>query len=636
METGREESESPAVAQDGEGALGNAALLCGHPLGASIEGSALQSAFEEAFSVRAASVRRRIAWRWALGGAAIGALIGVSGSALFFWWRLGALRGPFVGGSLIGALVALLVARRWRWSDVEVALFLDRGLESREVVVTALEFAGSDAPQRSTLFRAATEVLRRDLPKSARPRCVRPWHGLAVVGTSLAAWFASLPLPSVPEPVEPPGLAKIRLEHLEGLEEARALAKLEARDAAQRERLRALAERAERLERRLSEGMSKREAQAELSRLREDIAAERRRLGTGEERRGLEASLAKLAQNRELDGAKRAWGDRDLTRFDEEMERLANTLEQDSRRRAAETLAEAAEAARREGAPDVARALEAQRERFEERGAGADALREFAESLGDSLSPEGRRALESMQGEGSSGSRQELGKELAKALESLDEAERKRLAEKLRRELEERLREPASSSPPERLDSMQRELAKSGGHEALAERLREYARAPQRSGEAELDGRLGDAERELGEGERRLQGGMPVPMPGGPPNGGPGPTSRESQGTMANKGSGSAGSPTPDGGGAGRRGSKDGTAKVDGEEVRARAATQLNPGAWNSGMSTGRTTGRPGETARLGGTGRLGEVAPGELSSVAKSDVPKEYREQVERYFPAR
>ena len=43
--------------------------------------------------------------------------------------------------------------------------------------------------------------------------------------------------------------------------------------------------------------------------------------------------------------------------------------------------------------------------------------------------------------------------------------------------------------------------------------------------------------------------------------------------------------------------------------------------------------GKAGDTANLGGTGALGQAAPGEIGGVERSDVPEEYREQVGRYF---
>jgi hypothetical protein len=612
---------------------------------ARVEGQPLTVRFERAFRERSALIRRRLALRWVLGGAAIGAMLGAGLGGVAWWTRHGGARLVCLGLPLVGALVGLGMNRRRRWSDEHVALFLDRGLASHEVIVTALEMRAQGRASASSVLRGATEALERPLPEAAKPRFVRPWHSLALVGTSIGVWVASLALP--PPPVvaaPPPGLETVQLEDLEGLEETRRLVKLEARDAAQRDRLRALSERAEKLERALSEGMPHREAQAEVSRLRDDVAAERR-LGTGEQRKGLESALGKLAKNADLERVQRALGDRDFTRLDEEMERLANRLEDDDRRRAMDALAEAAEAARRDGAEGVARMLEQQRKRLAEHGAGAEALRELADALGGALSPEGQRALEEMKQGGSRESREALGRELAKALEALGDEERKRLAEQLKRRMKAlRSDRGAPSMSDEQLEALRKRLETPEGRAEWLEQLRRLAADPLPSDEAQRDGMLEDAERQLGEGEQRLQQPMPLPMPmaGAPSgrkdgNGKPGAKPGDGQGEGA-----PGGAPgTPEGaaqpgrgGGPGQHGGT--TGKLDGDALRARANAQLNPGPSNPGVSMGRTTGRAGETARTGGTGRLGEVAPGELSDVGRSEIPEEYREQVGRYFPAR
>ena len=60
---------------------------------------------------------------------------------------------------------------------------------------------------------------------------------------------------------------------------------------------------------------------------------------------------------------------------------------------------------------------------------------------------------------------------------------------------------------------------------------------------------------------------------------------------------------------------------------------KINTGKPMPGMVLGRSAGKAGDTANLGGTGALGEAAPGEIGGVERSDVPEEYREQVGRYF---
>lgn len=579
--------------------------------------------FDAAFTQRARRVRLRVLLHGLLGGLTSGAVVALPFAALAWWTRHGALRLGALACLAVGTAVARFALRGRRWSDADVALFLDEKLRSDEAIVTALGLRDRTTPPAKMVVKAAMAALARELPKGSGPRVVRVWHLLAPIGCVATLWIARLELPPAAlQPPPPPGTDTVALENLEGLDEARALAKLAPGDAAQHERLRAIAERAERLKSQLAKGMPRREAQAELSRLRDDVAAERQRLGAGEERRGLEAALAKLANEAPLDAAGRALGDRDLTQFDDEMEKLANRLEGDDRERAKKTLEEAADAARREGAKDVAKSLEEQKKRPEARAEGAEALRELAKSLGEGLSPEGKRALEEMGKDGSPQDRAELGRELAKALEGLSDTEKKRVAEKLKaraRELGEKGREGKT------LEHLQRDLATPDGQKGLADALKELAQEPTESEVERRDRALGDAARELGQGESRLQqpGLVPVPIEGG-------------SGAPGNAG----GSKDPGRAGVSRGGERGehgaGTKAVDGDGLRARAAAKLNPGAPNAGSVVGRTPGRTGETARTGGTGRLGEAAPGELSGVERSGIPREYREQVGRYFPAR
>ena len=71
---------------------------------------------------------------------------------------------------------------------------------------------------------------------------------------------------------------------LAGLERVVQLADIDARDAAQRDRLKKLADDAKKLREKLRNGVERRDAQAELGRLREAITAERLSLGEGDQR----------------------------------------------------------------------------------------------------------------------------------------------------------------------------------------------------------------------------------------------------------------------------------------------------------------------------------------------------------------
>jgi hypothetical protein len=425
----------------------------------------------------------------------------------------------------------------------------------------------------------------------------------------------------------------VTLEEVEGLEEVIELSELDARDPAQKERLRELAGRAKKLREKLRKGMERREAQAEIARLKDDIAAERQSFGSGEERAGLEAAINKMQKNPELGEAQQALGDRDLTRFDEEMEKLANKLEASDREQAKKALEEAAEAARNAGAENVAKALEEQKKLLEERARRAEKLKELAEAFGEGLSPEAKKALEDMKQSGDGEAAEKLAEELGKALEGLSEEERKKLAEKLKQEAGKMNPDAGGSESmtKEQIEELQKKLSSPEGRKELAEQLKEWAIQPPKSGEAEREQELDDAGKGCQLAEKQL--GMPMPQPGGKPGGGKSGKQGGKEGKQpgGDDSEGEAkGGPGP-GGEAGKHGGK--TQKLPGDSLHSRANSKVNPGAPNPGVSLGRAPGREGDTANKRGTGVLGEVGPGEVGNVDKNEVPEEYREQVGRYF---
>jgi hypothetical protein len=416
----------------------------------------------------------------------------------------------------------------------------------------------------------------------------------------------------------------VQLAKVDGLEKVIKLAQAGARDEAQRERLKKLAEEAKKLRDKLKDGIEKRQAQDEIARLKDGIVAERLSLGEGQQRQGMESALGKLGEDPALKNAQRALGDRDLVRLDEEMERLANKLESADRRRAQQALEDAAEAARKNGAPDVARALEEEKKRLAELGKKADRLRALAEELGDALDEEGRKALQDFDQKGG-------GKEAAKLAEKLDEAlgkltpeQRKKLAENLKKKMKEGAGQGSDEGPsPRDLKDLADQLETPEGQQQLEDALKKMAEgSAEGSEEGERQKGLDDAEEGAGEAEQQL-GGVPLPMPGGGGQPGPGHESGPPGGTPL------AGHTEGEGPGShhGR------TGVVEGGEMRARAAGRLGKGRPMPGVVMGRSAGRAGDTANAVGQGGLGSAAAGEVGGVERSDVPEEYREQVGRYF---
>ena len=538
-------------------------------------------------------------------------------------------RSPAAGG-LVGAAAGLAIARRRRFSDEDVALYLDARLGSAETIATALELSGDGAearPATAHVAQQASLALTKATPKVVRPRLLRAAHLGLPLGAAAIAWVSVLPLPpSPPTPPPPPGIEKVALASILGLEKVIGLEQLDARDEKQRERLKKLSEDAKKLRDKLQKGVEKREAVDDMTKLRDALTAERLSLGEGE-RAGLESALGKLGDHAETRDAARELGDRDLAAFDEEMEKLANSLEKADRERAKKTLEEAAETARKGGAPGVAKELEEQRKLFAQREKRAEALRELSKALGDSLGKEGKEALGDFNRDRSPKAEQKLAEKLEEALKKLTPEQRKQLAENLKRQAGQMPEgDEDGPEPPtkKQLQDLAKQLDTPEGQKALEDALKKQAEKPgEASGEAERQKQLGEAQKGLG--ELGGQMGMPMPMPGPGQSGG-----KQRGGQDGKDASGKPGH--SEGGGPGKHDGK--TEVVDGKGVIARADARLDgKGKPVPGTALGRTTGRAGETANVQGTGALGAAAPSEVGGIERSDVPEEYREQVGRYF---
>ncbi|MEB2313562.1 MAG: hypothetical protein OZ921_13885 [Sorangiineae bacterium] len=579
-------------------------------------------------------VRRRLALRRVLTGLAWGLAAG-GGAAVAAWYlRHGALRPWAALFGVAGALFGLAVALRRRWSDAEVALYLDARLGADEVISTALALEAAPGPSanaEAAIAARAARALGEGDPSRARPRVLARAHGVAPLAGALVAAMSLLPLPpSPPAPPPPPGAERVKLERLAGLDAIIALERLATKTDAERERLKQIAEDAKRLRAGLREGMEQREAQAEIARLRDEIAAERLDLGDQKNRAGLEAAVGALAKNDALKDAAKALGDGDLVDFDQEMQKLANLAEREAREQAKQALEEAEKAARERGAGDVASSLAEQREAFAQREARAEALRELARGLEGHLSEQARRDLEEFGETGSPEAQKRLAESLEQALEGLSPEERKRLAERLQKQMEGEGGAAPSPLTREQIEALARKLADPKGQQELADQMKELARQAPSAG-AERQQGLDEAERGGAEAQQGL-GATPMPMPGETGGGAPG----EKPAPSGNPGGDPSKHP-PGGPGShhdtGRGDHSGSTGEVAGGQLRAKASARVNPGAPLHGATLGRAPGRAGETANQAGTGALGTVGPTELDGVERNQVPEEYREQVGRYF---
>ncbi len=575
--------------------------------------------FETRFRRWARGVRGRLLARRVFTGVAIGLACAAAVAALLWWWRFDALRPWAAVAGALGGLGGWALGWRRRWSDVEVALFLDARLSSGESISTAVQLAsGNDEAARAVVLDRATAVLATQPPTRARPRVWHSLHAVAVAGAAAVIWLSWLPLPPEPPPPErPPGTETVQTTELAGLERIIALERLEARDAEQRQRLDAIAKRARELRSALAEGMEKREAQARIAKLRDEISAERMRFGDARNRAGLAAAVRKLRSDTRHEELARALGEGDLTEFDREMQELANRAEEEARKAAREALEDAAQAARERGAEELADLLERERQEFEKQQARAEALRELARQLEGSLDDDARRDLDEFGANGDPEAQRRLAEALEDALGDLSDDERQRLAERLKKKLEQDGIDPLTK---EQLDRLQKRLESESGREELRQMLKDLAnREP--GEDAQRQQGLDDAERGGAEAQREL-GLVPVPSPGASQSGrGDSPDGRDGSST---------GGPG-EGGDVGDHGGK--TERLESGRLRAKARPRLDPSVPLRSGTQGRAPGGTGETANQKGTGKLGEVGDAELESVERSEVPEEYREQVGRYF---
>jgi hypothetical protein len=609
--------------------------------------------FHPLFEHWARGVRARLMARRVLTGLAVGLALAVVPAVLAWKTRHGALRPLCALGGLVGAAAGVVVARRKRWTDVDVALWLDDRLETEEAITTAVELrnqAEDDDEARAVVVSTAASALAGGDAKRAHPAVLRPLQLLAPIAAAALVVVARSPLPAAPATLQAPGEAKVQITQVEGLKKVAQLGQASARDDAQKERLDKIAKDADKLRADLEKGLEKREALDRIAKLRDEIAAERLTLGEGEKRAGLEAAMSKLEQNDVTKEAAKALGDHDLEKMDREMERIANAREKRDREAAKKALEEAAAAAKANGAKDVGKALEQEKKALEEREKRAELLRDLEKAMEGSgtASPEAKTEAESLDRKGSDEAAKKLADAMGKALEKLTPEERKRLAEKLK----EQTRKGGAQSDPQQLKDMADDLSTPEGQKKLDDELKDLAKEDDESPESKGQKQLDDAEEGADGAEGDIDG--KGQKPGDKGEGGqgePGAGQGESQGEGQGPGKGAGKTPIPiPGEGSGNAngdgssgpghhhdtgtGSHDGkTDPVAAGTLKSRAKGPLNRAPGMPGSTTGWTPGKSGGTANVQGTGALGTTGPAEVDGVEHSDVPEEYREQVRQYF---
>jgi hypothetical protein len=563
--------------------------------------------FRARFDTAARRVRSALAARRVLDGAAAGAVAGAllasAGLALgrVLPWPFSALLAA--AGAAFGAVLGL----RERWDDASVALFLDARLTRDESISTALERGATEDELGAHTMRRASAALSSSERARVRPKVLRRVHAALPLALALAAGARFLPKPAEPAP----GGAHVHREkpaELVGLRSVEALRDLPARTDDEKRTLEALATAAKRLEDQAARGIDRRDALDALAKLESGVDAERGRLADAKNRAGLDAAVRALSRHPETEAAARALGNADATALDRATQRMADQVERASRKAARRALEEAGRAAADRGATEVAVALDEQRRLLERRVAENDALRELAKWLGDGLGDDGRRALARLdRGDGSE--KLALAEALAKALAQMSPEQRRKIAEALRKAASD-VQDGRAMTRAE-LERLARDLSSPEGEARLADALRSMAEGGQ-SEEAARERALAlasagiaDAARSLGAGNGQTGG------QGDPANDASGRSAGDGPGHAAHHGE---------------------TEAVAGSSLPARAG---GPSA--GGIPIGEAPGRsaPGavEIARVRGTGALGAAMPNAVGAVEHADVPKEYRDQVRRYF---
>jgi hypothetical protein len=638
--------------------------------------AAQENKFDPLFAKSARGVRSRLALRHALSGAAFGLVVALAASAVA--WRIGRADfrrdAPWIGGA--GMLVGLAASRRKRWSDTDVALYLDERLSSDEVITTAVDMRDSgddwsNDAARAVVLNAAQDALTQKNASRARPRIFEPIHALLPLAAAGLVFVIRAPMPAHPILAANPGASTIKIADIDGLKRVADLAKMDARDEAQRERLDKISKDAEKLKDDLAKGMEKRDAQDRIAHLQDELTEERMSLGAGEKRAGLESAVSKLQEADATKEAAKALGDHDLESLDKEMERLANAREKADRQLAQEKLEQAADEARKNGAEDVGKALDDQKKSLGERAARADALRDLADSMKgtDDDVQNKSEALDRAQNDKSA---KALADAMSKALAGMTPEERKRLADKLR---EEAKKQGVSQPDADTMKNYADDLSTPEGQKKLEDELKNLAKEDDQSDEAKRQKQLDDAQQgsddaqgEIGkqkpQGDQGQQGqqGQGQQQQGQGQQGQQGQEGQQGQqsqgqqgqgqqgqgqqqGQGAQQGTGGAQMPIPGGGQGPQQGGAGGshdfgsgshvgsTAAVDAQTLKSRAHGAINKGQAMPGSVTMYTQGKAGGTANTRGSGDLRVVGPSEVDGVERSDVPEEYRENVRQYF---
>lgn len=563
----------------------------------------MRQRFSDLFAARARRVRAALAARLVLDGATAGAAATAAAAV-----ALAALGRPIFGAFAplgAGIAAATAVAIRRRWSDSDVALFLDARLGSNEAITTAVGSDG-DGDVATHVAAMAVQALSPSSARTVRPRILFRVHAvlpLALAVAVLAPRF--VPRPAVVAPA-PKASQHVRVQ-LQELKQVDELKRLAARTADEHARREALAGRAKALAERAAKGVDRRDALDALAKLRESVNTERATLRTSAA--GREAAARALSQHPETGAAAEALRRADVVAFDREMERIARSLEQRSRKAALTALSRAREAALAQKDGELAEILDEQRRLLKRREEPSEVLRELSRLLGDALPKDRGRALSRLDRQSGTNANN-LAEALASAVQGLTKAERERLAEALTQQAAGAQSESVLSKDD--LERLAKALASPEGIEALRRELKALSETP--ASDASL------RERALAAIDLAIAGAESRVASAGPASANPG----EGQGTSEANGA------KDEGGGPGTHGGATPPLAVSSFPARAQGAPL---GGIPIGQVPGVSPALPVAVQHLPRREALEAARPRELGAVERSNVPREYREQVGRYF---
>lgn len=498
-------------------------------------------------------------------------------------WALGATRLPYWPlASIVAAVAAVWALLRAPLSPTHAALVLDARAAAEDRLVAALEADGGTlrGPARETVVARGRALLIARGAELARVPVLHPRHA--------AVLLVLVPIALTPTHVETLRGAGLVAQAQAFAPSADALAfaieAIPARDEAERARLEEIAERVRRA------AAADPTDQETLRRALDELEAMRDGT-TAETRAKMAAALPKDASQPLADALRRG----DAAAFDAEVERAAAADEAEAREAARTTLGHLEEIARAHGEKRWEDFFRDEQRRLAEAMKKADALRDVAKALKEmGKLPQKAEGEPPFEPTDPRAARRAL-EEMEKAIAGMTAEERARLAERLASAAE------GAGAEGEATREFAERLGAGDQAKDLGEALRELARAPAPSEEAE-------GERQRGAARDALRGAMGLPMlADGPPEGG------------------------GDGDGDGSKSPGDARAVADGAVLPSRAKPELG-GAPTGRRTDKRAAAETGAVARVPGGDAAAAAAPRVLG-VTDTEIPARYRAQVERYF---